>query len=685
MSQGYRSSLLLLILVTSGPAPASPAKTAPAPDSPVERITVGHSTVPLYGPWKFHLGDSPLDPVTHAPLWAEPDFDDSQWETVDLTPSETSLDPIYGISGMVPGWTARGHARQSGYAWYRIRVQVEAPPGERLALAGPSAVDDGYQLLQNGNLLGSFGRFSGSRPVIYSTQPMTFALPQSPDGSLTTRVLAFRLWMEPSTLKDFPDVGGLRTAPLLGEAGAVEANYQLLRFEHFKADAHLIVSAMLFGLLAIMALSLILFDPSDRVFLWLGATFLLTMAYDAITFLFVETQLLSGAQGDIIRFVILRPLMCAAWLMVWWNWFGLQRPSWLPRAAAVLTLLYALSTAMDRDLFFTAVPHPLSSALSIIYLVTRWLFPPLTLMCVVYGIRRVGLEGWSVLPAVILWEIAQFTTEFQFQSIHLNWFPLGVQVTLRDIANISLIVVIAGLLIRRLLVTVRRQRLMELDIKHAQEVQRVILPEAMASLPGLAIESEYRPAREIGGDFFQIIPHLTDGSLLIVAGDVTGKGLPAGMLVALLVGAIRTSAQFDLQPLGVLNVLNQRLCGRREASATCLALRIAADGEATLANAGHVPPYLNCEPLAIDGSLPLGVIEDAEFSVLHFSLTQGDRLLLMSDGIVEATDVNGKLFGFERIDALLRDAVSATALATAAQNFGQEDDISVISVTRIAA
>ena len=61
--------------------------------------------------------------------------------------------------------------------------------------------------------------------------------------------------------------------------------------------------------------------------------------------------------------------------------------------AAVLTVLYALSTAMDRDLFFTAVPHPLGSAFSIMYLVTRWLFPLLTLVCVVYGIRRVGLEG----------------------------------------------------------------------------------------------------------------------------------------------------------------------------------------------------------------------------------------------------------------------------------------------------
>ena len=168
---------------------------------------------------------------------------------------------------------------------------------------------------------------------------------------------------------------------------------------------------------------------------------------------------------------------------------------------------------------------------------------------------------------------------------------------------------IALLLLRRLLQSVKRQRLMALDVKQAQEVQQVILPEARMALPGLTIESEYRPAREVGGDFFQIIPHKTDGSLLIVAGDVTGKGLKAGMLVALLVGAIRTAARFSDDPVVVLGELNQRLMGRGDAQATCLALRIEADGAVTLANAGHMPPYLNGEPLPMEGALPLGMIE----------------------------------------------------------------------------
>jgi serine phosphatase RsbU (regulator of sigma subunit) len=264
----------------------------------------------------------------------------------------------------------------------------------------------------------------------------------------------------------------------------------------------------------------------------------------------------------------------------------------------------------------------------------------------------------------------------------ISGFPFGVQVPPVNIAEFLVAAVIALLLLRRLLQSIKRQREIALDVKQAQEVQQVILPEARLALPGLTIESEYRPAREVGGDFFQIIPHKTDGSLLIVAGDVTGKGLKAGMLVALLVGAIRSIAQFDLDPTLMLWSLNQRLMGRSDAQATCLALRIASDGAVTLANAGHMAPYLNGEPVAMEGALPLGMIESAEFSLMHFELKPDDKLVLMSDGIAEATDAEGHLFGFERMHELLRRAKSAAEVANAAQSFGQEDDISVISVTR---
>jgi serine phosphatase RsbU (regulator of sigma subunit) len=222
------------------------------------------------------------------------------------------------------------------------------------------------------------------------------------------------------------------------------------------------------------------------------------------------------------------------------------------------------------------------------------------------------------------------------------------------------------------------------ELAQAQELQQVILPESHLALPGLMIESEYRPAREVGGDFFQMIPHRCDDSLLIVAGDVAGKGLKAGMLVALLVGAIRTAAQYDPDPTAILSSLNLLLMGRNDAQATCLALRISKDGAVTLANAGHIAPYLNGEPLPMEGALPLGMIEGAESSVMHFQLKPGDRLTLLSDGVAEATDANGRLFGFDRVNELLSKATTAAEVAAAAQAFGQEDDISVISVTRTA-
>jgi serine phosphatase RsbU (regulator of sigma subunit) len=95
-----------------------------------------------------------------------------------------------------------------------------------------------------------------------------------------------------------------------------------------------------------------------------------------------------------------------------------------------------------------------------------------------------------------------------------------------------------------------------------------------------------------------------------------------------------------------------------------------------------MPPCLNGESLPMDGALPLGMLDGTEFSVLRFKLKDTDKLVLLSDRVVEAIDADGQLFGFERVHDLLHSAGSATEVATAALNFGQEDDISVITITR---
>jgi hypothetical protein len=654
------------------------------------QVVLGQSSVPLYGPWKFTVGDSPVDPKTGQPLWSEPGFDDSRWETVSLTPKAGVVDPLSGFTGFVPGWTVLGHPGYWGYAWYRIRVQVQAPPGEDLALSGPSDVDDVYQVFANGGLVGQFGDFKGKQPIAYYSQPMMFLLPrQSGRGAAinngsSAQVLAFRVFMMPSTLTEAADVGGFHTAPVLGDVATVGAGFQMRWLELIRGYALSATQVPLFGLMAVLAFTLILFDRSDPVYHWMGALFLLSAASSALSMASSWTQLVSITQSQLTNDGLLTALSFAGWAMVWWVWFGRQRPSWTPIAAAGLSLLFLITIVIGQEMFPGLVPHPVAGIFLTASMLVRLLFLALQLWIVFQGIRRQGLEGWMVLPAVLLWGVGTFTTELIRLHFPVRWAIFGLSIRLTQISNLLLVLVVAVLLQRRLLNSIRSQRQMALDVKQAQEVQQMILPEARTTLPGLIVESEYRPAREVGGDFFQILPNPADASLLIVAGDVAGKGLQAGMLVALLVGAIRTAASFNTDPRFVLDQLNQRLLGRSNAQATCLALRICADGSAMLANAGHMAPYLNGELMDVEGALPLGMLAEAEFSLMRFKLRESDKLVLLSDGVVEAMDANGQLFGFERVHGLLHTAKSATEVASAAQTFGQEDDISVITITRTA-
>jgi hypothetical protein len=265
----------------------------------------------------------------------------------------------------------------------------------------------------------------------------------------------------------------------------------------------------------------------------------------------------------------------------------------------------------------------------------------------------------------------------------LRFMPVGpFAVDIRGISQTVFVFVTLIVLYLRYRDEQLNQAAFEQDMAAARNVQQYLIPEHLPATPGLAIQSEYRPAREVGGDFFQVLPKAADGSVLVVVGDVAGKGLHAGMLATLIVGAIRTAATFTNDPRQILALLNERMCGR--GLATCLALRIGIDGNAALANAGHLPPYLNGQELAIEGALPLGVVPGVDFPVLNFKLADGDSLMLMTDGVAEAQDAAGHLFGFDRIDQMLRGGLAAAALATAAQNFGQEDDITVLTVARMA-
>jgi hypothetical protein len=228
----------------------------------------------------------------------------------------------------------------------------------------------------------------------------------------------------------------------------------------------------------------------------------------------------------------------------------------------------------------------------------------------------------------------------------------------------------------------RRQAVIEGELAAAREVQRVILPEAVESVPGFSVESVYQPDQQVGGDFFQVIPD-GRGGLLVVVGDVAGKGLPAAMLVSVLVGAIRTAASYTNEPHEILSQLNDRLIGRTEGGfSTALAAHISADGTVSIASAGHLFPYVDGRELELPGALPLGIVSGARYETSRFTLRPASRLTFYSDGVVEARNRAGELFGFDRGKSL--STKSAAAIVEAARHFGQADDITVVTIERAA-
>jgi serine phosphatase RsbU (regulator of sigma subunit) len=219
------------------------------------------------------------------------------------------------------------------------------------------------------------------------------------------------------------------------------------------------------------------------------------------------------------------------------------------------------------------------------------------------------------------------------------------------------------------------------EMKAAQEIQQLLVPASLDIEPWLKIAVAYIPAKEVGGDFYYC--RRTLGGQLVVIGDVSGKGLKAAMLVAEVVGMIQGAGETMNDPLLLLNMLNWRLCNQASGGfITCMVLHAQQDGSVTIANAGHLNPYSNGEEIPLAAGLPLGLSFEAEYESQIIHLAEGQSITLLSDGVLEAQTPSGELYGFERTSAISRQ--SPAEIARAAQDFGQEDDITALTLTRIA-
>ncbi|MGB6974133.1 MAG: PP2C family protein-serine/threonine phosphatase [Terracidiphilus sp.] len=614
-----------------------------------------HGPMDLGVTWLVHAGDDPA--------YAQPGFDDSQW---------LRFNPSASLKNVIKN----GHP---SVIWYRLHVKVD-PSQTGLSLL-EWGISPAFEIYVNGQRLMTCGRVDPFEPHTESAR----LLRRIPDQQIATGrlVIALRVYIS--------KFAWANAAPGLYAANLTIGQETSLREHAWLA----VIGDNLFhwvnwfaGLgLGIVALALFAAQRRQKEYLWIFLQFACVAAsIPLLAYEFFHTvpsawDVLTGTLGllqlffYVLTFFAILNIRFKGWFRIFF-------------AAAAIGMAFSMVAQVNESLpgsivLMAGAPMAiLLGGVLPILLVIHWrrgnpeagilLIPAIVSSLLLYV--EVALEALFLIPAMSNVGIRADGLIYHFQvgPIVLDW---------NSMAQLLYVLSLAIIIILRSTRISRQQAQLEAEVAAAQEVQQVILPEQVDTVPGLLVETVYKPAQQVGGDFFQIIPGKADGSLLIVAGDVTGKGLKAGMLVALLVGAIRSTAETTRDPLAMLEALNRRLLGRGDAQATCLALRIAKDGAATLANAGHLPPYKNGEPLAMEGALPLGMMDGAAFSVAQFQFSSGDRLVLISDGVVEATDTHGALFGFDRVHELLRTTGSAEQVASAAQVFGQEDDISVISIT----
>jgi GAF domain-containing protein len=234
-----------------------------------------------------------------------------------------------------------------------------------------------------------------------------------------------------------------------------------------------------------------------------------------------------------------------------------------------------------------------------------------------------------------------------------------------------------SLLAAEMVASARERAAIAAELHAASTVQQLLLQSASRPTPGFIVHSVYLPASEVGGDFFYVAP-APDGSITAIAGDVSGKGITAAMRVAMILGTVRRETSHH--PAQILHDLNQTLFTHAQLGfTTACCVHITLSGHFTLANAGHVNPYQSGREIETPPALPLGLIPDQHFELISGHLAPGQSLVLLSDGVPEARSPSGELYGFDRTQASTN--LTADQIARRAQHFGQEDDITVLSLS----
>jgi hypothetical protein len=603
--------------------------------------------------WRFHPGDDPL--------WAQPGFDDSSWKLMQPTSD----------------WVDQGYSEQNGLAWFRFRLRV--PPQTSSFVLELPEIQRSYQLFANGVLLGQVGGLPPEHPHAVLSAPRLFTVPVHPSGNPQVITLALRLWQEPR-LKAVTD-NVLRHQAYAGDAGDVSSRFSLLKAATLLrsgGDYTLDILMMIMG-----AATLLLFWLTrEGFYLWFAVNMVL-----AVTDLPIHLLSHHFAWGYLFTLYAYILLDFVSGLS-----FVLFLLGMLNRSSTRTILIFlCLSLAPEVGPLLVTTGYASASWGSLIYFVAQAVIDLILLWYMVSGWRAGSVYAKLLLVPYAIEVLFQGSTNLGYVLVDLN-IPHGeslitdqiqllqepFSISLMDVGSIASLLGLLAVLVYRFARTSRDQQRLSAALQAAHDVQSRLVPVDLPVLGGLRAEIAYLAAEEVGGDFCQVLPR-PDGSILVAIGDVSGKGLQAAMLGTLAVGALRSIADEDLEPAAALERLNNVILRTgQEGFITCLCLKLAPDGVITVANAGHLAPYLDGEEMMVEPGLPLGIVPAIEYEQSTLVLPGTARLTLISDGVVEARSRSGELFGFERTTEISR--LAAAEIASAAQRFGQQDDITIITL-----
>ncbi|HUA57312.1 MAG TPA: SpoIIE family protein phosphatase [Verrucomicrobiae bacterium] len=593
----------------------------------------------MAGEWRFMAGDNLA--------YAQPSFDDSAWTTRSLP---RRADPPVG------------------YSWLRRRFVLpsDTPQGPLFVSLGTLA--EGYEIWCNGVRIGDTGGFAdGDR---HFARPRTFRVPAGLLQAGQPFTIAIRVFCtltrgpRPWQLSTLSDPGPY----VVTDSASIPADVvplETLRREKLVAFGYL--TSTVRALLILLLLGTWLIDRSRRELLFLS----LMLGADLVSRL-TECLIISLDSSFLtFRLVVLTAILSGVLLVRFASEVFRIRSRWLPLAIWAPPVLF-LFAAGPATIPVEAISFSLLDVGEI--MVVFW-----AVRAARGAIHSAGWQPGPFLMATCLGMVALLQTQrhFPLPGFSLYLQAAGYLFHLYDIVVILLTALMTLILLLSLGADRREKHRLAGELDAARAVQQLLLAPPVAT-PGYDIATVYEPAQEVGGDFYWTRRD-SSGSLLLVAGDVSGKGLRAAMLVNLTIGALR---ERDIDsPAAILSLLNHVLADQTGGGfVTAISLRLGRDGKIVAATAGHPAPYLNGESCNLTPALPLGVDSEATYGETDFHLANGGQLTIVSDGVIEAANSKGDLFGFERACEI--SSRPAAQIAEAARAWGQNDDITVVTIRR---